>query len=170
MKFSFLEVFDCVSYVHIKSYAHNKIDAKSRKCLFIGYKYELFGYHFWDNQNRKIISRNVLFNEKVMYKDKSSTTADVAPHKFEFVSLDKLLEIIVQSEGVSDKESESGAPFPIAQPSDPKFSTPTVVVRRSSKTTRLPQWFSPTLNYILPIDCDEPQSYDEILRYENSSK
>ena len=29
-----------------------------------------FGYHLWDYENRKIIrSRDVLFNEKVMYKD-----------------------------------------------------------------------------------------------------
>ena len=74
---SYLKVFWCVSYVHIDSDARSKLDAKSRKCFFIGYGDETFGYRFWDDQNRKVIrSRNVIFNEQVMYKDRSSTKLD----------------------------------------------------------------------------------------------
>ena len=63
VKFSHLKVFCCVSYVHIDSDAHSKLDAKSKICFFIGYDDEKFGYRFWDEQNRKIIrSRNVIFN------------------------------------------------------------------------------------------------------------
>ena len=73
VKLTHLKVFDCVSYVHIKSNDCSKLDAKARKCFFIGYGDEQFGYRFWDEQNRKIIrSRNVVFDEKVLYKDKSS--------------------------------------------------------------------------------------------------
>jgi hypothetical protein len=61
--------------------------------FFIGYGDETFGYRFWDDQNRKIIrSRNVIFNEQVMYKDKSSTKLDdvkVEQKKSEFVNLDE---------------------------------------------------------------------------------
>ena len=47
--------------------------------FFIGYGDEKFGYRFWDKQNRKIIrSRNVIFNEQVMYKDRSTVVSDVA--------------------------------------------------------------------------------------------
>ena len=47
--------------------------------FFIGYGDEKFGYKFWDEQNRKIIrSRNVIFNEQVMYKDRSTIVLDVA--------------------------------------------------------------------------------------------
>ena len=64
VKFSHLKVFYCVSYVHIDSDAHSKLDAKSKICFFIGYVDEKFSYRFWDEQNRKIIrSRNVIFNE-----------------------------------------------------------------------------------------------------------
>ena len=46
--------------------------------FFIGYGGEKFGYRFWDEQNRKIIkSRNVIFNEQVMYNDKSTIVPDV---------------------------------------------------------------------------------------------
>ena len=50
-----------------------ELDAKVRRCFFIGYEDKQFGYRSWDNQNRKIIrSKNVVFDEKVLYKDKSS--------------------------------------------------------------------------------------------------
>ena len=58
VKFSHLQVFGCVSY------AHSKLDAKSKIYFFIGYGDEKFGYRFWDEKKRKIIkSRNVIFNE-----------------------------------------------------------------------------------------------------------
>ena len=41
-----LKVFGCVSYVHIKSNDRTKLDAKARKCFFIGYRDEQFGYYF----------------------------------------------------------------------------------------------------------------------------
>jgi hypothetical protein len=44
--------------------------SKSKKCTFIGYGVNDFGYRLWDCENKKIIrSRDVIFNEKVMYKD-----------------------------------------------------------------------------------------------------
>ena len=41
-----LKVFGCVSYVHIESNDHRKLDAKAKKCFFIDYGDEQFGYHF----------------------------------------------------------------------------------------------------------------------------
>ena len=55
---------------------------QSQKCFFIGYGDEKFGYRFWDEQNRKIIrSRNVIFNEQVMYNDRSTVVSDVIDRK-----------------------------------------------------------------------------------------
>ena len=72
-----LKVFGCISYVHIKSNDPSKLDAKARKCFFIGYGDKQFGYRFWDDKNQKIIrSRNVVFHEIALYKDKSSGSID----------------------------------------------------------------------------------------------
>uniref|UniRef100_A0A7N2LG47 Integrase catalytic domain-containing protein n=1 Tax=Quercus lobata TaxID=97700 RepID=A0A7N2LG47_QUELO len=147
VKFSHLKVFGCVSYVHIDSDACSKLDAKSKICFFIGYGDEKFGYRFWDEQNRKIIrSRNVIFNEQVMYKDRSTVVSDVTEidqKKSEFVNLDELTEGIVQKRGEEDKENVN---------SQVDLSTPVVEVRRSSRNIRLPQRYSPTLNYLLLTD------------------
>ena len=65
-------MFGYISYVHIDSAERSKLDAKSNKCVFVGYGGDEFSYRFWDYENRKIIrSRDVIFNENVMYKDRS---------------------------------------------------------------------------------------------------
>ena len=48
VNFSHLKVFCCVSYVHIDSVTHSKLDAKSKICFSINYGDEKFGYRFWD--------------------------------------------------------------------------------------------------------------------------
>ena len=165
VKFSHLKVFGYVSYVHIDSDARNKLDAKSKIYFFIDYGDEKFGYRFWDEKNRKIIrSRNVIFNEQVMYKDKSTVVSDVAEinqKKSEFVNLDELTESTIQKRGEEDKENVN---------SQVDQSTPVAEVQRSSRNIRPPHRYSPTLNYLLLTDSGEPECYDEALRDENSSK
>jgi hypothetical protein len=70
VNYSFLKTFDCESFVHIDKENRTKLEAKSKKYMFIGYSVNNFGYFLWDYENLKIIrSRNVIFNENVMYKD-----------------------------------------------------------------------------------------------------
>ena len=49
-------------------------------------------------------------------------------------------------------------------------STPVAEVRRSSRNIRPPHRYSPTLNYLLLTNGDEPECYDEALQDENSNK
>ena len=64
---------------------------------------------FGTNKTEKIIrSRNVIFNEQVMYKDKSTVMPDVTKidqKKFEFVNLDEWTKSTVQKMGEEDKEN-----------------------------------------------------------------
>ena len=138
VKFSHLKVFGCVSYVHIDSDTRSKLDAKSKIYFFIGYVDEKFGYRFWNEQNRKIArSRNVIFNEQVMYKDKSTIVLDVTKidqKKSDFVNLDELTKSTVQKRGEEDKENVN---------SQVDQSTPVAEVRRSSRNIRPPHRYSP---------------------------
>ena len=99
-----------------------------------------------------------------MYKDRSTIVLDVAEidqKKSEFVNLDELIESTVQKTGEEDKENVN---------SQVDQSTPVAEVRRSSRNIRPPHRYSPTLNYLLLTDGDEPKCYDEALQDENSSK
>jgi hypothetical protein len=70
VNYSFLKTFGCEAFVHIDKENRTKLEYKSKKCTFIGYGVNDFDYRLWDYENKKIIrSRDVIFNEKVMYKD-----------------------------------------------------------------------------------------------------
>ena len=106
----------------------------------------------------------MIFNEHVMYKDRSTVVSDVTEidqKKFEFVNLDELTESTVQKRGEEDKENVN---------SQVDLSTLVAEVRRSSKNIRPPQRYSSVLNYLLLIDSGELKCYDEALQDENSSK
>jgi hypothetical protein len=69
VKYCFLRTFGCEAFVHIDKENRTKLEEKSKKCTFIEYGVNDFGYLLWDYENHKIIrSRDVIFNEKVMYK------------------------------------------------------------------------------------------------------
>ena len=70
VNYSFLRTFSCEDFFHIDKHNKTKLEAKSKKCTFIGYGINDFGYRLYDYENHKIIrSRDVVFNEKAMYKD-----------------------------------------------------------------------------------------------------
>ena len=49
-------------------------------------------------------------------------------------------------------------------------STHATILRRSTRSIRVPNWYSPSLDYILLTDSNEPESYKEALQDENSNK
>ena len=46
--YSFLKPFGCEAFVKINKENRIKLEAKSKKCTFIGYGVNYFGYHFYD--------------------------------------------------------------------------------------------------------------------------
>ncbi|KAL5823214.1 hypothetical protein ACOSQ4_021114 [Xanthoceras sorbifolium] len=154
---SHLRVFGCISYVHIDSAKRSKLDAKSKKCVFVGYGGDEFGYRFWDYENRKIIrSRDVIFNENLMYKDRS---------------------IAESSSSTTEAETKEFAEFEEISGSDVQISPETVQeepsapeLRRSSRVPKPIQRYSPSLHYLLLTDSGEPECYDEAMQVEDSVK
>ena len=70
VSYSFLKTFGCEAFAHIDSENRTKLEAKSKKFIFVGYRINEFGYRIWDFENHKIVkSKDVIFNEKVFYKD-----------------------------------------------------------------------------------------------------
>ncbi|KAL5856639.1 hypothetical protein ACOSQ3_004097 [Xanthoceras sorbifolium] len=154
---SHLRVFGCISYVHIDSAKRSKLDAKSNKCVFVGYGGDEFGYRFWDYENRKIIrSRDVIFNENLMHKDRS---------------------IAESSSSTTEAETKEFAEFEEISGSDVQISPETVQeepsapeLRRSSRVPKPIQRYSPSLHYLLLTDSGEPECYDEAMQVEDSVK
>ena len=70
VNYYFLKTFSCEAFVHIDKENRTKLETKSKKGAFIGCGVNDFGYLLLNYENKKIIrSRDVVLNEKVMYKD-----------------------------------------------------------------------------------------------------
>ncbi|GJS52670.1 retrotransposon protein, putative, ty1-copia subclass, partial [Tanacetum coccineum] len=76
--YEMLRIFDCVAYSHVNQ---GKLKPRAIKCIFLRYPDGMKGYRLWRLDNVKpkiIISRDVVFNESLMYKDtlKGASAAD----------------------------------------------------------------------------------------------
>ncbi|GKB23091.1 retrovirus-related pol polyprotein from transposon TNT 1-94 [Tanacetum coccineum] len=110
-----LNVFGCDSYVKVKDFARDKLNAKSMKCTFIGYSSDEMGYRFWDSKGHKVVrSRDVTFNEDSLYGAKAATGYSnlTKPNQKDQVVLEESLEnlankSIVSEHGLSSKITQS---------------------------------------------------------------
>ncbi|GJX09954.1 retrovirus-related pol polyprotein from transposon TNT 1-94 [Tanacetum coccineum] len=67
--YEILRIFGCVAYSHVNQ---GKLKPRAIKCIFLGYPEGMKGYRLWrldDVKPKIIISRDVVFNENLMYKD-----------------------------------------------------------------------------------------------------
>ncbi|OIT25923.1 retrovirus-related pol polyprotein from transposon tnt 1-94, partial [Nicotiana attenuata] len=63
-----LRVFGSISYVRIPDSQQSKLDAKERKCIFIGYDERKKGWKYMDPKtNLFVVSRDVIFDEVSLY-------------------------------------------------------------------------------------------------------
>ena len=68
---SYLRIWGCPAYV--KRIESDKLEAKSDKCLFVGYPKETRGYYFYNPMEQKVfVSRNATFLEKEFLLKESS--------------------------------------------------------------------------------------------------
>ena len=71
--YSNLRIFGCPAYAHVNN---GKLELRSVKCLFMGYKPGVKGYKLWCPKSRKvIISRDVVFDETAMLRAPSESSA-----------------------------------------------------------------------------------------------
>ena len=160
-------MFGFVSYVHIGDHARNKLDAKSVKCTLLGYGEDEFGYKLWDDQNRKMIrSRDVVFNEKVMYNDRNTQVSKLEEPEYfgpNDVSENRVVEPVIQN------DEEQGVPLQVVDPI-PHRDVPTTKAQSTKRrSTRTPIPNRKYLQYMLLTDAGETECYDEAYQGEDAS-
>ena len=63
-----LRIFDCLAYAYVLDTNRHKLEAKSRKCKFIGYSIESNAYKLYDPITRKVVlSSDIKFGEKPLH-------------------------------------------------------------------------------------------------------
>ncbi|KAG8498267.1 hypothetical protein CXB51_007036 [Gossypium anomalum] len=85
--YSHLKIFGCPAYAHVDN---GKLELRSIKCVFLGYKAGVKGYKLWCPKNRKVvISRDVAFDETAMlpnislkdFSNKENKKREIKPPK-----------------------------------------------------------------------------------------
>jgi len=72
-KVGHMRVFGCTAYSLIPENERQKLDAETRKCIFLGYPNNKKGYQLHDQSNLKVIySRDVIFDESTPGVEKES--------------------------------------------------------------------------------------------------
>ena len=147
---SHLRVFGCDAYVHVPKEKRTKLDNKSERCIFIGYKDGLKGYKLWNSKTRKVVySRDVVFREaKDVFKHE---VIPKEPEKIEFELKED------ESDSTTEEDSEDEEP-----------QTP--ALRRSVRERRQPERYSPSAfcsGFALTITNDEPRTVREAVDSED---
>ena len=60
VSYCFLKTFSCEAFAHVDFENRTKLEAKSKKCIFVGYGIDEFGYRLWDFENLEIVRRDVI--------------------------------------------------------------------------------------------------------------
>lgn len=73
--YNFLKVFGCACFPHLRFYNTNKLQLRSKRCVFIGYSLQHQGYHCLDTSTGRVyLSRHVIFDETSFpFQEKSLT-------------------------------------------------------------------------------------------------
>ena len=74
MNYSTLQIFSCPVYSLVGSQKRNKLESKSKKCIFIRFTKGDKGFRFWDSEKKSAFtSRDVVFDADSMLREKSET-------------------------------------------------------------------------------------------------
>ena len=166
---SHVRVFGCNTYVHVPKEKRGKLDSKSEKNIFVGYKEGVKGYKLWNPESKTIVySRDVVFRET---QSKKGIQEDEEPKKvimFEESPIAESVEVVPQSTPVdsdSDPEQEDLVNEVEDADSDEDPDTDSMpALRRSTRERKVPLRYSLSALstfHALSITGDDPSSVKE---------
>nr|GEU52384.1 retrotransposon protein, putative, Ty1-copia subclass [Tanacetum cinerariifolium] len=175
-----LRIFGCVVYPHDKQ---GKLEPRAVKCVLLGYPEGVEGYRLYrlDDESPKIVtSRNVVFNESVMYKDtlKDSGASDKSVEELHVkVGLQRLHNHALEEDQIDQEDGDDEDAWDQAtdQPSD--LTNYQLVRDREPRTRTKPLRFQDESNMAAYAfvtaeeeDTHEPLTYQEAVAYHQAGQ
>ncbi|KAG8482631.1 hypothetical protein CXB51_024131 [Gossypium anomalum] len=159
--YSDLKIFGCPVYAHVDN---GKLEPRSIKCVFIGYKAGVKGYKLWCPENRKVvISRDVIFDEIAMLPNLSLK---------DFSNKENQKQMKHQINTESTPQASTKIENRVS--SSPQYS---IAKNRTRREIKHPKKYAEVdlVAYALNMAEDinenqEPSNYSEVVSYEDSEK
>nr|GEZ98531.1 hypothetical protein [Tanacetum cinerariifolium] len=179
--YGMLRTFGCVTYSHVQQ---GKLEPRAVKCVLLGYPEGMKGYRLYtlDNESPKIVtSRNVVFNESVMYKDTLNDSGAGVDKSVEELQVEVELQRLnnhTLEEDQTDNEDQTNQDDGDDEDAQPPDLTNYQLVRdREPRTRTKPLRFRDESNmaaYAFAAaeeeDTHEPLTYQEAVACEDNSK
>ncbi|GKU92547.1 hypothetical protein SLEP1_g6259 [Rubroshorea leprosula] len=178
--YSHLRVFGCKAFMHVPKEHRSKLDDKAIPCIFVGYGHEEFGYRLWDLEKKKTVrSRDAVFHEHEKINDLKEDKAtgssgegaeDLTPAKTPSRKITDGEEVqapedeteeptIEEDEASIDGGNDEQGEQPLPQKEEPQL-------RRSTREHK-PSARYPSSDYILIIEEEEPENFQEVQSHQD---
>jgi hypothetical protein len=160
-----LRVWGCNAYAHVPSEKRSKFDAKSVKCIMVGYAEGSKAWRLWDDERKRlIISRDVVFNESTEttapLPAAENVPADIAVVPEQPIPALRVSEIAVE-QPLPASEPEVHASALEARPAE-QVGAVAEPFRRSARQHRQPgEWWKAAAAEQANIALSEPQTYQQ---------
>nr|GFB28875.1 retrovirus-related Pol polyprotein from transposon TNT 1-94 [Tanacetum cinerariifolium] len=174
-----LRTFDCVVYSHVQQ---GKLEPRAVKCILLRYPEGVKGYRLYrlENESPKIVtSRNVVFNESVMYKDTLKDSGAGADKSVEELQVEVELQRLnnhtlkedqTDNEDQTDQDDGNDEDAGVQEIDQPPDLTDYQLVRDREPRTRTKPLRFGAFVAAEEEDTQEPLIYQEAVASEDSSK
>ena len=149
--------------MHVQSGERTKLDPKSRKCIFLGFEKGVKGYRLWDPiSKKKVISRDVIFDETFMLKQNEAEVCEDSPKE------KLIVEVEFDEDNLpSDKDNEEDDLQ--QQQHEGPYS---IIKGRQKRVHKAPQryGFEDMVSFALVTSSGDPLSYKDATNKKHSDK
>ncbi|KAH0973974.1 hypothetical protein GBA52_015873 [Prunus armeniaca] len=171
--YSKLRLFGCSAYAHNPSDERSKLKPKSTHCIFLGFEKVVKGFKLWDINNRKkVVSRDVVFDETTMPLNKvekieqdaeSDGFEEEEEHQHRSPVRNQVEQEIGLIEGTPIRQTSQGVRTPTNNP--PAFQR-CITLDKPNRDKKKPDRFGfnqDKVNYALNISQGDPTTYREAI-------
>lgn len=159
---SHIRIFGSIAYAHITKESRKKFDAKSKKCVLVGYQGDSKNYRLYDpSADKVIVSRDVIFNETINAKSENDNGSVVTIKS----------EAIENNENAIDRQAINDDSFLDYEDANDEVQqanvkeNPKSYELRNHETIKAPNRYSACFAFY-----NEPKTYQEAMQSKDSDK